>query len=136
MVTQAIVEGDPPDLPKEGYSDTAQGFVTSCLHKIPKMRATYAMLLNHPWLQSFSKPETITEEAEEGEEAEKVAEAVGQMRLGGDATDDDEVAEWVKGALAGGGARTGNKARPALHAAPLDSVSPISSPVVDDAAGS
>ncbi|KAK2593287.1 MAP kinase kinase Wis1 [Conoideocrella luteorostrata] len=129
----AIVEGDPPDLPQEGYSDTARSFVSSCLHKIPKMRATYAMLLNHPWLQSFSKPETITEEAEEGEEAEKVAEAIGHLLLGRDSTEDEEVAEWVKVALQGGKPKSeeNDTSRPALHAVPLDSVSPISSPLLN-----
>ncbi|KAG5934993.1 hypothetical protein E4U53_000550 [Claviceps sorghi] len=123
----AIVEGDPPDLPKEGYSDTAQGFVSSCLHKIPKMRATYAMLLSHPWLQAFSKPQTITEEAEEGEEAEKIAEAVGHIKLGGDDTADEEVAEWLRQVLEGGKGKSAedvDASRPALHAAPLDTVSP------------
>ncbi|KAF5130813.1 Protein kinase wis1 [Metarhizium anisopliae] len=124
----AIVEGDPPDLPKEGYSETAQNFVASCLHKMPKMRATYAMLLNHPWLQPFSKPKTITEEVEEGEEAEKAAEAVGNLQLGGGDTEDAEVAAWVKGVLEGGKDKSGDGSRPALHAVPLDSVSPSSSP--------
>lgn len=131
----AIVEGDPPDLPKEGYSDTAQGFVSSCLHKIPNMRATYAMLLNHPWLQSFSKPETIAEEAEEGEEADKVAEAVGYLKLGGDDTADEEVASWLRRVLDGGKAKSAEEAkssRPALHAAPLDSASPVDSPILND----
>lgn len=128
MRIQAIVEGDPPGLPKEGYSETAQNFVASCLHKMPKMRATYAMLLNHPWLQPFSKPKTITEEVEEGEEAEKAAEAVGNLQLGGGDTEDAEVAAWVKGVLEGGKDKAGDGSRPALHAVPLDSVSPNSSP--------
>lgn len=127
----AIVEGDPPDLPGEGYSDTAQNFVSSCLHKVPKMRATYPMLLNHPWLQSFSKPHTITEEVEEGEDADKLAEAVGQLDLGADNTDDPEVAAWVrqvlKSCLVEPPSKPGST-RPALHAAPLDSVSPVDSP--------
>ncbi|KAJ6443827.1 dual specificity mitogen-activated protein kinase kinase dSOR1 [Purpureocillium lavendulum] len=133
---QAIVEGDPPDLPSEGFSDVARDFVQSCLHKIPKKRPTYAMLLQHPWLKSFSKPQTITEEAEEGEEAEKVAEAVGKIQLGG-GTEDDEVADWVKGVLKRKqeGTGTGGPSRPALHAAPLDSVSPIGSPLLQKPAG-
>ncbi|KAG5914822.1 hypothetical protein E4U42_000289 [Claviceps africana] len=120
----AIVEGDPPDLPKEGYSDTARGFVSSCLHKIPKMRATYAMLLSHPWLQTFSKPQTIAEEAEEGDDADKAAEAVGHMKLGGDDTADDDVAAWLRHVLEGGKSKAVGASRPALHAVPLDSVSP------------
>ncbi|OAA47034.1 mitogen activated protein kinase kinase [Metarhizium rileyi] len=125
----AIVEGDPPDLPKEGYSETAQSFVSSCLHKVPKMRATYAMLLNHPWLQSFSKPQTIAEEAEEGDEAEKAAEAVSHLQLGKPAAEDAQVAAWVKAVLRGGNDKASDTSRPALHAAPLDSVSPLNSPL-------
>ncbi|GJN67655.1 hypothetical protein PLIIFM63780_005097 [Purpureocillium lilacinum] len=132
----AIVEGDPPDLPSEGFSDAARDFVRSCLHKIPKKRPTYAMLLQHPWLKPFSKPQTITEEAEEGEEAEKVAEAVGKIQLGG-GTEDDEVADWVKGVLKRKQERsgTGGPSRPALHAAPLDSVSPLGSPLLQKSVG-
>ncbi|KAG6130240.1 hypothetical protein E4U38_004590 [Claviceps purpurea] len=114
----AIVEGDPPDLPTEGFSETAQDFVSSCLHKIPKMRATYAMLLNHPWLQALSKPKTINEETEEGEEADKIAEAVGHLKLGGEDTSDEEVAEWLRQVLNGGKAKSVEEAtasRPALH---------------------
>ncbi|UNI23986.1 Mitogen-activated protein kinase kinase [Purpureocillium takamizusanense] len=132
----AIVEGDPPDLPSEGFSDAARDFVRSCLHKIPKKRPTYAMLLQHPWLKPFSKPQTITEEAEEGEEAEQVAEAVGKIQLGG-GTEDDEVADWVKGVLRRKqeGMGTNGPTRPALHAAPLDSVSPLGSPLLQKPAG-
>ena len=42
---QAIVHGDPPELPDERYSEEAKDFVARCLHKIPNMRATYAELL-------------------------------------------------------------------------------------------
>jgi mitogen-activated protein kinase kinase len=94
------------------------------------MRATYAMLLKHPWLQAFSKPQTITEEVEEGEEADKVAEAVGHLQLGEGNTEDAEVAAWVQGVLKGGKDKANDNSRPALHAAPLDSVSPISSPLL------
>lgn len=88
------------------------------------------MLLQHAWLKPLSKPQTIAEEAEEGEEADKAAEAVGKMRLGGSA-DDAEVAEWVRAVLEGKhqGAGGGGPSRPALHAAPLDSVSPMGSPL-------
>ncbi|PHH86750.1 hypothetical protein CDD83_9809 [Cordyceps sp. RAO-2017] len=127
----AIVEGDPPDLPKDGYSDVARDFIRGCLHKVPMMRATYAALLQHAWLKPLSKPQTITEEAEEGEEAEKVAEAVGKMRLGSANTEDAEVGEWVRSVLTrreGGGGHD-DPSRPALHAAPLDTVSPMGSPL-------
>lgn len=42
---QAIVHGDPPELPDQGFSEEAKNFVARCLHKIPDMRATYAELL-------------------------------------------------------------------------------------------
>ncbi|KFA80975.1 hypothetical protein S40288_00780 [Stachybotrys chartarum IBT 40288] len=132
----AIVEGDPPDLPEAGYSSTSRDFVKGCLNKIPKARPTYAMLLNHPWLKPLTKPETITEEAEEGEEAEEIAEAVGKISLDS-GTHDEEVAEWVKGVMlhkqSGSTAVTAPPAglsAPALHAAPLDSVSPLGSPMI------
>jgi hypothetical protein len=41
----AIVHGDPPELPEEGYSDDARDFVARCLHRVPELRATYAELL-------------------------------------------------------------------------------------------
>ncbi|KAM0307548.1 hypothetical protein HYE67_000779 [Fusarium culmorum] len=125
----AIVEGEPPAMPEEGYSDTATDFVRSCLHKIPKQRPTYAMLLKHPWLIDFTKPQTITEEAEDGDEADKVAEAVGKIALNS-TTEDAEVADWVNGVLQKerDGLKVDGPLRPALHTAPLDSVSPISSP--------
>lgn len=89
------------------------------------------MLLKHPWLKPFSKPQTITEEVEEGEEAEKVAEAVGKMSLGS-GTEDGEVAEWVKSVLyrQSQGLDGDGPSQPALHKAPLDSVSPLSSPLI------
>lgn len=96
-------------------------------------------MLKHPWLASLSKPVTITEE-DEGEEAEQVAAQVGQMALSS-ATDDEEVAEWVKDALlrkatgdiggsSNGAGTPSSGGRPALHAAPLDTVSPLASPVL------
>jgi mitogen-activated protein kinase kinase len=89
------------------------------------------MLLQHPWLKPLSKPQTITEEAEEGEDADQVAEAVGKINLGS-GTEDEEVAEWAKAALArlASGDIGGDDTRPALHAAPLDSVSPLGSPAM------
>lgn len=127
----AIVEGEPPAMPAEGYSEASKDFVKGCLHKIPMKRPTYAMMLKHPWLSEFSKPETITEEAEEGEEAEKVADAVGMIDLNS-TTEDAEVAAWVKGVLKRkeDGLEPNGPTQPALHAAPLDSVSPIGSPLL------
>src|ERR1700760_1865735 len=43
----------------------ARNFVRGCLHKIPNLRPTYAMLLQHAWLAQLAKPETILEEEEE-----------------------------------------------------------------------
>jgi mitogen-activated protein kinase kinase len=126
----AIVEGEPPGLPETGYSDVAKDFVRGCLNKVPKLRPTYAMLLNHAWLKPLTKPQTITEEAEEGEEAEQVAEAVGKLDLNS-GTHDQEVAEWVKSVLQRKkeDKEGHDSSRPALHAAPLDSVSPLASPL-------
>ncbi|OIW31207.1 kinase-like protein, partial [Coniochaeta ligniaria NRRL 30616] len=129
----AIVEGDPPDLPTEGYSAVARDFVKSCLNKEPRKRHTYPMLLAHPWLKPLTKPETIAEDIE-GEAAEDaLADAAGGLSLdnagifaGGDGSGDREVAQWVRNVLEkkrlgllGDGVK-----KPALHAAPLDSVSP------------
>nr|XP_036575192.1 mitogen activated protein kinase kinase [Colletotrichum truncatum]KAF6781731.1 mitogen activated protein kinase kinase [Colletotrichum truncatum] len=127
----AIVEGEPPGLPEEGYSSTAHDFVKRCLNKVPKERPTYAMLLQHPWMAPFSKIETITEEAEEGDEADAAADAVGKMSLTS-STEDEEVAAWVNSVLERKrkGLDPKSVSRPALHAAPLDSVSPASSPAV------
>ncbi|OBT79944.1 STE/STE7 protein kinase [Pseudogymnoascus sp. 05NY08] len=125
----AIVDGDPPDLPAEGFSDITRDFVRGCLHKIPKLRPTYSMLLQHPWLAGLSKPDVISEEDEMAEE-DSAADGDGPAAStnGTDSADpayDDEVAQWVKTALerkASG--LMGSSAKPALHAAPLDSVSP------------
>ncbi|KAJ6783574.1 hypothetical protein PWT90_06791 [Aphanocladium album] len=143
----AIVEGEPPTLPEEGYSEQAHDFVKGCTNKVPLKRPTYAAMLKHPWLSSLEKPYTIAEVAEEGDEAEQVAEQVGQLALSS-STEDEEVADWVKGVLlrkatSGGngsgssdtnGAHTlsasSGEGRPALHAAPLDTVSPLASPVL------
>ncbi|KAH6683738.1 protein kinase wis1 [Plectosphaerella plurivora] len=124
----AIVEGEPPGLP-DNYSSTARDFVRRCLNKVPKERPTYAMLLQHPWLKSMTQPQTITEEAEEGEEADAVADAVGKINLSS-GTDDEEVAQWVQGVLAQKkqGSYGSVAAKPALHAAPLG-ISPASSPL-------
>lgn len=124
---QAIVDGEPPDLPAEGFSDKARDFVRGCLNKIPKLRPTYAMLLQHPWLSELLKPATISEEDEE--EASPVKGAADGIAVDpyGSPVVDKEVADWVTGALERKRNGTmGKKARPALHAAPLDVVvSPV-----------
>jgi mitogen-activated protein kinase kinase len=102
--------------------------VRGCLNKIPNLRPTYAMLLQHAWLAPLAKPETITEEDEDDVVA--AVEADGGQAAGDkgpaepiEAVFDKEVADWVKdmidlrkkGLLKG-------VPKPALHAAPLDAV--------------
>lgn len=84
-------------------------------------------MLKHPWLASLSKPDTITEEAEDEEPAEAVA------HLSLDDVVDQEVADWVKGVLQAkkDGTAPVGAAKPALHAAPLDTVSPLNSPTAE-----
>ena len=94
--------------------------------KIPKLRPTYAMLLQHAWLAPMLKPPTISEDDEEEEAAAGTANADADARGGsgkGDATGDKEIAEWVASMLERRRNGTmGKKAKPALHAAPLDAV--------------
>ncbi|EOA85372.1 uncharacterized protein SETTUDRAFT_137998, partial [Exserohilum turcica Et28A] len=122
----AIVDGEPPDLPDEGYSDAAKNFVRGCLNKIPNLRPTYAMLLQHAWLAPLIKPDTIAEEEEEEVQA---AQEAGADEAAGDKgpaeaiepVEDQEVADWVKAAIEK--RRSGKMKgveKPALHAAPLD----------------
>jgi mitogen-activated protein kinase kinase len=86
------------------------------------------MLLQHAWLAPLAKPETITEEDEEDVVAASDAE-------GGEAAGDkgpaeaiemvfdQEVADWVKGAIERRKKGTMKRSeKPALHAAPLDAV--------------
>lgn len=117
----AIVDGEPPDLPKEGFSLEARDFVRGCLNKIPKLRPTYAMLLNHPWISDLAKPATIDEVEDEDTSNAEVPDVL-TSRF------DKEVADWVLGAMERRSKRIreGGKAdpdKPALHAAPLDAVS-------------
>ncbi|KAL2268890.1 hypothetical protein VTJ83DRAFT_3736 [Remersonia thermophila] len=160
----AIVDGEPPSLPSEGFSAHAHDFVRCCLNKNPHQRHTYPMLLAHPWIQGLTKPETITEEEESPEEEnDKTAAGDGALadaaeralRLDGTSTSssagkpedaspgqqqqqqrvdgDPVVAAWVRGVLARKnqdnlGSATASIKKPALHAAPLDSVSPVGTP--------
>jgi len=111
------------------------------------------MLLQHAWLAPLSKPDTITEADEEAEaeaemaaaRGEDVAEAQdvvgakggGNGNVGsagrGDVVD-AEVADWVVGAIETRRAgKMGKKAKPALHAAPLNAVqSPGQEPLVSE----
>ncbi|PWW79807.1 kinase-like protein [Tuber magnatum] len=114
----AIVDGEPPDLPENGFSAEARDFVRGCLNKIPNLRPTYSMLLRHSWLSEFTQPATISEEDEEMQSPVTPPTIKGNK----------EVAEWVVGAIAKRKARieSGGKGpeseKPALHAAPLDVV--------------
>ncbi|KAJ6263585.1 PAK-2p27 [Drechslerella dactyloides] len=119
----AIVDGPPPDLPEEGFSPQARDFVRRTLHKIPKMRPTYAALLQHPWLADMQPTQTITEE-EEDEEAEAAApKPVEQPLTSGFPEVRDWVVEQLKkrdDRLREGGQWGGVK--PALHSVALDKV--------------
>ncbi|KAK4218982.1 PaMKK3 MAPK kinase encoded by the PaMKK3 protein [Rhypophila decipiens] len=133
----AIVEGEPPSLPAEGYSATAHDFVRSCLNKIPAKRHTYPMLLAHPWMKPLGRPETITEDAEAEDAAadDELVDATGSLSLNspmGAVGGDKEVAEWVNNVLERKrkGLLQDSANKPALHAAPLDSVSPVGSPLI------
>lgn len=85
-----------------------------CLNKIPKLRPTYAMLLRHAWLAPLLKPPTICE-ADEEEASEAELSIPGVL--------DREVADWVVDAMERRrNGSMGKKAKPALHAAPLDAV--------------
>ncbi|EXJ68672.1 STE/STE7 protein kinase [Cladophialophora psammophila CBS 110553] len=126
----AIVDGDPPDLPADQFSEAAIDFVRGCLNKIPRLRPTYAMLLRHAWLAPLLKPPTISED----EEGEQAAEAGIESAFSSSAapdTADREVAEWVKSALEKKKAgKLASHKKPALHEAPLDAVpgSPLVAP--------
>jgi len=81
--------------------------VRGCLNKIPKLRPTYAMLLQHGWLAPLCKPAP-------------------DVKSG---TDDPEVAAWVRASIERRrSGLVGESRKPALHAAPLDTVSPAVSP--------
>jgi mitogen-activated protein kinase kinase len=88
------------------------------------------MLLSHGWLAPLSKPATISEEDELEEELEEELEGLGlEGDTGKPNSYDKEVAEWVMAAIEKKrSGKMGEAAKPALHAAPLDSVSPASSP--------
>ena len=95
------------------------------------------MLLAHPWIQALSKPETIAEDAEAEDAAadDELADATGALNLNGPTNfvgGDYEVAEWVTGVLdrKRKGLLNGTAEKPALHAAPLDTVSPVASPLI------
>jgi mitogen-activated protein kinase kinase len=111
--------------------------VRCCLNKNPHKRHTYPMLLTHPWIKALGKPETIAEDAEaEAAAAEdELVDVTGRLSLNNPSglvgEGDYEVAEWVRGVLDKKrvGLLRDEAKKPALHAAPLDSVSPVASPM-------
>lgn len=127
-----------------------------CLNKNPKARPAYDVLLKHAWMKPLAKEyDAIKEEPEEEDGAAPEADGVEGAVEGMCALEIEEgvvdgvVAGWVRGALErkareekerreggkeGGSAESG--ARPALHAAPLDSVSPGMGPMGGPMAGS
>lgn len=118
------MDGEPPDLPKDKFSDAARDFVAGCLNKIPKLRPTYPMLLQHAWLSPLAKPQVITEEDEEAaEQAHAAGEDISQgMTVSG--IYDKGVGEWVEQALERRRAgKLAKSLKPALHAVALDAVS-------------
>ena len=109
------MDGEPPDLPSDRFSEAARNFVKSTLNKVPKLRPNYATLLQHPWLAPLLKPPTILEEDSASEDVAQDAVAAGTL--------DKEVAQWVLSAMERKRNGTmGKRAKPALHAAPLDAV--------------
>ena len=89
-----------------------------CLNKTPKLRPTYAMLQRHAWLAPLLKPPTITEDDEKQDSEASEANPISREFR------DREVANWVADAMERRrNGSMGKKAKPALHAAPLDAVS-------------
>ncbi|KAI9848801.1 MAG: hypothetical protein M1838_000354 [Thelocarpon superellum] len=116
----AIVDGDPPDLPSEGYSASARDFVRGCLHKTPKLRPTYAMLLRHGWLAPLLRPPTDVDPLSGSKGGFTTLEHTSN---GFPDTADEEVATWVGTAIERRRSGTmGKSDKPALHAAPLDAI--------------
>ena len=128
------MDGEPPDLPSDTFSEAAIDFVRGCLNKIPRLRPNYAMLLRHAWLAVLLKPPTISED-EEGEDAAENGVSSAFTNSSTPDTADREVAAWVKGAMEkkAAGKLAAHK-KPALHEAPLDAV-PGSPLLTQDGAG-
>lgn len=88
-------------------------------------------------MKPLGRPETITEDAEAEDAAadDELVDATGSLSLNsptGAVGGDWEVAEWVNSVLEKKqkGLLTDTASKPALHAAPLDSVSPVASPMI------
>jgi len=114
-------------LPADKFSDAARNFVAGCLNKIPKLRPTYAMLLQHAWLAPLALPDTISEEDEEEAERAELEPPKPAEETNGDDDGtqwiDKEVGLWVREQIRKKKAGLlGKSTKPALHAAPLDTV--------------
>lgn len=89
-----------------------------CLNKTPKLRPTYAMLLRQPWLAPLLKPPTV--KANQKEPASGASDDKYDIPP---ETADEEVAVWACEAMERRReGKMGKKAKPALHAAPLNAV--------------
>ncbi|EER26881.1 hypothetical protein D8B26_005567 [Coccidioides posadasii str. Silveira] len=133
----AIVQGDPPTLPDEGFSSNAKDFVRCCLNKTPSLRPTYATLLRHPWLADLLAPPASLLGGTEGGAAAEInatdRKGKGPLSAAEFDTADEEVAAWVKEALDKRKRGVmGRHAQPALHKVALDAVP--GSPLLDDPA--
>lgn len=94
------------------------------------------MLLQHAWIKSLGQPDTIAEEAEAESEAadNELADATArQLSITAEGSGDAEVAAWVNEILdrKRKGLQPASAEKPALHAVPLDTVSPATSPMVN-----
>ncbi|KAK2811926.1 hypothetical protein FQN49_008410 [Arthroderma sp. PD_2] len=108
----AIVQGDPPTLPADGFSPESKDFVSSCLQKNPALRPTYANLIRHAWVASLMQPPPAA-----------TAEGDAPPQTNDHDTFDEEVAEWVRSSIEKRKVGLANgKERPALHAVALDAV--------------
>ncbi|KAJ5359341.1 MAP kinase kinase PBS2 [Penicillium cataractarum] len=126
-IFSAIVHGEPPTLPDEGFSEEAHAFVRACLDKNPKNRPTYNMLLRHPWLTPLMRPPTEAD----AESASQPSEASAPPETPSFLTEDKEVAEWVQKQLERRkDGHLHDAKKPALHAVALDKVA--TSPIHDE----
>ncbi|KAI0998530.1 hypothetical protein K3495_g9666 [Podosphaera aphanis] len=116
----AIVEGEPPGLPKDTFSPLACEFVRGCLNKKPKLRPTYSMLLQHEWLAPLSQtPSTLKDKDID------ISDKDHGPNINNKEIVDQEVADWVTDALERKKNGTQSKdLKPALHTAPINAGPP------------
>ena len=75
----AIVDGEPPTLPKDLFSENACDFVGACLNKNPTKRPTYASLLKHPFLRDYRDGSPEWEAKRESTQAMMAAWVTGRL---------------------------------------------------------